>query len=67
MHELNAQFAGRFRLEVVDITSKANLKWLRLYRLDIPVVFLNGQFLCMHRLDAAQLQRRLVALEAERQ
>lgn len=65
MHELNAQFAGRFELDVVDIATKENLKWLRLYRLDIPVLFLNGQFLCMHRLNGDLLHRKLSECEAE--
>lgn len=37
------KFHGRFELEKIDITKKENLKFLRLYRLDIPVCFLNGQ------------------------
>lgn len=67
MHELNERFAGRFTLEVVDIATKENLKWLRLYRLDIPVLFLNGQFLCMHRLNGDLLHRKLSEWETEQQ
>lgn len=33
-------FEGRYKLEKVDITAKENLKYLRLYRLDIPVLHL---------------------------
>jgi hypothetical protein len=36
---------------------------LRLYRYDIPVLFLNGQFLCMHRLNVGLLGQRLKELE----
>lgn len=57
--ELYCNFEGEFELEKVDITEKGNLKFLRLYRNDIPVVFLNGQYLCMHRLDHGLLRRKL--------
>lgn len=57
-------FHGRFRLEKFDITKKENLKYLRLYRLDIPVCFLNGQFLCRNRLNVNLLERRLKELES---
>lgn len=40
-----------------------NLKYLKLYRYDIPVLHLNGEFLCMHRLDAAQLEEKLNEFE----
>uniref|UniRef100_A0A182U9K0 Uncharacterized protein n=1 Tax=Anopheles melas TaxID=34690 RepID=A0A182U9K0_9DIPT len=63
VEQLEAQFAGRYALEKVDITRKENVRFLRLYRYDIPVLFLNGQFLCMHRLNADLLQKRLVELE----
>lgn len=36
-----------------------------MYRNDIPVLFLNGKFLCMHRLDKNALDRRLKAIEEE--
>ncbi|XP_052862843.1 acetyl-CoA acetyltransferase, mitochondrial isoform X1 [Anopheles cruzii] len=61
--QLEAQFAGRYRLEKVDITRKENVKYLRLYRVDIPVLFLNGQYLCMHRLNTGLLEQRLQELE----
>ncbi|KAJ6647352.1 Acetyl-CoA acetyltransferase B, mitochondrial [Pseudolycoriella hygida] len=56
-------FEGRFRLEKVDITKKENLKYLRIYRMDIPVLHLNGQFLCMHRLNKHLLEQRLEEIE----
>lgn len=43
VEELEMKFHGRFELEKIDITKKENIKFLRLYRLDIPVCFLNGQ------------------------
>lgn len=52
-------FLNRVRLEKVDITRMENLKYLKLYRNDIPVLHFNGDFLCMHRLDATLLQAKL--------
>ncbi|XP_050079629.1 acetyl-CoA acetyltransferase B, mitochondrial [Anopheles maculipalpis] len=63
VEQLEAQFSGRYVLQKVDITSKENIRFLRLYRYDIPVLFLNGQYLCMHRLNADLLHRRLEELE----
>uniref|UniRef100_A0A8D8HZR5 Acetyl-CoA acetyltransferase B, mitochondrial n=3 Tax=Culex pipiens TaxID=7175 RepID=A0A8D8HZR5_CULPI len=63
VEELEAHYAGRYRLEKVDITRKENVRYLRLYRYDIPVLYLNGQFLCMHRLNRGLLERRLEELE----
>ena len=59
VEELEVKFNGRYKLEKIDITKKENLRFLRLYRLDIPVVFLNGQFLCMHKLNSNLLERKL--------
>lgn len=59
VEELEMNFHGSYQLEKVDITKKENLKYLQLYRLDIPVCFLNGQFLCMHRLNGDLLSKRL--------
>ncbi|XP_060525415.1 acetyl-CoA acetyltransferase, mitochondrial isoform X2 [Cylas formicarius] len=50
------------RVETVDISKKQNLRWLRLYRYEIPVVFLNGEFLCKHRLDKELFERKLSEL-----
>lgn len=61
--ELQNKFYGRYELEKIDITKKENIKFLRLYRHDIPVCFLNGQFLCMHRLNADLLNRTLMEIE----
>ncbi|XP_039754734.1 acetyl-CoA acetyltransferase, mitochondrial-like isoform X2 [Pararge aegeria] len=58
MEELEP-YKNKLIIEKVDITRPENLKWLRLYRLDIPVLFLNGKFLCMHRLNHGILQKRL--------
>lgn len=53
----------RFNLEKIDIKQKENLRYLRLYRYDIPVLHLNGQFLCMHRLNHELLEKRLKEIE----
>lgn len=63
--ELQNKFHGRYQLEKVDITKKENIKFLRLYRLDIPVCFLNGQFLCMHKLNDKLLNRKLREIEED--
>ena len=56
-------FKERFVMEKVDITKRENLRYLRLYRNDIPVLHLNGQFLCMHRLNAPLLINKLNDIE----
>lgn len=66
VEELNKTFHGRFQLTKVNITHKGNLKYLRLYRYDIPVLHLNGQFLCMHRLNSELLHTKLQAIENAR-
>lgn len=62
MEELEP-FKHRLTVQKVNITEKDNLRWLRLYRYDIPVLFLNGQFLCMHKLNKHLLDRRLRMFE----
>lgn len=62
VHELQP-FEHRFKLERVNILEKENIKYLRLYRYDIPVLMLNGQFLSMHRLDKELLVKRLKEME----
>lgn len=64
MEELEP-FKDRVKIEKVDITHKHNLRWLRLYRNDIPVLFLNGHFLCMHRLNKDILEKRLKTIKDE--
>lgn len=59
-------YRDRIVIQKVDITEKENLRWLRLYRLDIPVLFLNGQYLCMHKLDKHLLEKRLHLIENEK-
>ncbi|KAF9822855.1 hypothetical protein SFRURICE_016089 [Spodoptera frugiperda] len=65
MEELEP-YKNRIIIQKVDITEKENVRWLRLYRHDIPVLFLNGQFLCMHKLNKHLLEKRLQIIEEER-
>lgn len=58
-------FKHRLTLETVNILEKENVKFLRLYRYDIPVLMLNGQLLCMHRLNTDLLEQRLTEIEEE--
>ncbi|KAI4491221.1 hypothetical protein M0802_010317 [Mischocyttarus mexicanus] len=60
--ELRLRFADRYQLEEVDITALGNELFLKLYRYEIPVLFLEGQYLCKHRLDSNLLERRLKEL-----
>uniref|UniRef100_A0A1L8DZ47 Putative 3-oxoacyl coa thiolase n=2 Tax=Nyssomyia neivai TaxID=330878 RepID=A0A1L8DZ47_9DIPT len=59
-------FRERIQLELVDIAQKENVKFLRLYRYDIPVIFLNGHFVSEHRLNMQIFQRKLEEIEQER-
>uniref|UniRef100_A0A6P7G3F4 Glutaredoxin-like protein n=1 Tax=Diabrotica virgifera virgifera TaxID=50390 RepID=A0A6P7G3F4_DIAVI len=63
--ELNP-YMSRINFSTVDISKKENLRYLRLYRYEIPVVFLNGQYLCKHRLDKNLLDYRLQEIESRR-
>lgn len=52
-------YIEQFNFEKVDITKPENREYLKMYRYDIPVLHLNGEFLCMHRLDKNLLLDRL--------
>lgn len=58
-----APFMHRVRLKEVDIEVPDNVRFKELYCYEIPVLFLEGQYLCKNRLDVATLERRLRALE----
>lgn len=58
------EFEGRFYLKKIYITEKENFKYLQLYRMDIPVLFLNEEFLCMHKLNVNLLRRKLAEIES---
>ncbi|KAH8240940.1 hypothetical protein KR026_008391, partial [Drosophila bipectinata] len=59
---LETNFGGQYRLEKVYIDRKENVRYLRLFRHDIPVLFMNGQFLCMHRLNKEAMRESLKGL-----
>lgn len=50
-------------IEPVDIETDLDL--LQRYRLDIPVLALNGDEICRHRLDADALERALTRATAD--
>ncbi|XP_050584132.1 acetyl-CoA acetyltransferase, mitochondrial isoform X1 [Bombus affinis] len=58
-NELQLRFSGRYQLQEVDITTPGNERYLELYKYEIPVLFLERQFLCKHRLDSELLERKL--------
>ncbi|XP_063908734.1 acetyl-CoA acetyltransferase, mitochondrial isoform X1 [Zophobas morio] len=55
-------FSDRIHVETVNITQKENVRWLRMYRYEIPVLFLNGQYLCKHSLNVNLLEQKLKEL-----
>ncbi|XP_031369751.1 acetyl-CoA acetyltransferase, mitochondrial-like [Apis dorsata] len=57
--ELQLHFFGRYQLQEIDITASGNEQYLKLYKYEIPVLFLEGQFLCKHYLDSELLERKL--------
>lgn len=63
--QLHEEFPNEFELKKVFIDRKENVRYLRLFRYDIPVLFLNGQFLCMHKLNVKVLRDRLAALKVK--
>ncbi|KOX74160.1 Acetyl-CoA acetyltransferase, mitochondrial [Melipona quadrifasciata] len=58
-NELRLRFSGRYQLQEIDITAHGNERYLKLYKYEIPVLFLERQFLCKHRLDSELLERKL--------
>lgn len=56
-------YKHRFEFRRIDILKKENIRYLQLYRYDIPVLMLNGQFLCMHQLNRELLEKRLKEIE----
>ncbi|XP_067212315.1 acetyl-CoA acetyltransferase, mitochondrial isoform X2 [Linepithema humile] len=58
-NQLHLHFTGRYQLEEIDITAQGSERYFKLYQYDIPVLFLEGQYLCKHRLDVDLLEKRL--------
>lgn len=52
-------YLEKCKLELIHIDRSENLRWLRLYRYEIPVLFLNGEYLCKHKLNSDLLEMRL--------
>ncbi|MBL7993751.1 glutaredoxin family protein [bacterium] len=48
-----------FDLEIVEINIEENREYFEKYRYDIPVIRINGRKAFKHKLDAAQLKKRL--------
>lgn len=61
---IHSRFSGRYQIQEVDITAPGNERYFELYKYEIPVLFLEGQFLCKHRLDSKLLERRLKDMNA---
>ncbi|KAL0275407.1 UNVERIFIED_CONTAM: hypothetical protein PYX00_003261 [Menopon gallinae] len=59
-------FRDRFELIEVDIKAVENRRYNKMYRFDIPVLFLDGIFLCKHRVDLQHFERRLLLAEEAR-
>ncbi|XP_070776585.1 glutaredoxin-like protein C5orf63 homolog [Enoplosus armatus] len=57
--EVLEPFKHRFVLQQVDISLPENRDWLDMYRWDIPVFHLNGQFAMKHRMDVVLLDKLL--------
>ncbi|MEE9295289.1 MAG: glutaredoxin family protein [Phycisphaerae bacterium] len=53
-----------FEIERVDITEPQNTRWYALYCNDIPVVHLNGEEVCRHRVSERTLRRLLESANA---
>ncbi|XP_036384046.1 glutaredoxin-like protein C5orf63 homolog [Megalops cyprinoides] len=64
--EILEPYKHRFVLQEVDITLPENSVWYDRYKHDIPVFHLNGQFLMMHRVNTAVLEKRLARVEEEK-
>jgi hypothetical protein len=57
IEEIAPLLRGRARLEVLDIDSRAD--WQAAYGTRVPVVEIDGRFICEQRLDRAALHRVL--------
>jgi glutaredoxin len=64
-HAVLASAAARlgFELSAIDVTSVPEL--FERHRFDVPVVSLDGEVVCRHVVDLAELERRLSARNGE--
>ncbi|KAG8276178.1 Acetyl-CoA acetyltransferase, mitochondrial [Homalodisca vitripennis] len=58
-------YLSRLTVVSVDISQPQNAHLRALYRYEIPVLFLEGQYVCKHRLDRDALERLLYQLETQ--
>jgi len=61
-HEMTAVVApvlAELGLSLVERDVRDDPEWWRLYRLEIPILLLNGVELARHRITAAELRLRL--------
>ena len=55
-----AQLAGRLALPPIDaLDVDAHPQLLRRFGMDVPVLLLDGEVVCRHRLDVPELKRLL--------
>jgi hypothetical protein len=59
IEEIAPLLRGRARLEILNIDSRAD--WRETYDTRVPVVELDGRFICEYRLDRAALHKALSA------
>jgi hypothetical protein len=50
----------KIRLETIDISLEENHKWNELYKYDIPVVSIDGEFHAQHRVDEQKFRETMM-------
>ena len=63
IEEISPLLRGRARLEVCNIDSRAD--WQESYDKRVPVVEIDGLFICEYRLDRAALHKALSGTETD--
>ena len=63
IEEIAPLLRGRARLEVLNIDSRAD--WQESYGIRVPVVEIDGQFICEHGLDRAALHKALSGTDSD--
>lgn len=58
-------YSHRLQLQSVDITLPENNHMRKLYKYEIPVLFLEGRYVCKHHLDHRLLEKMLTEIEQE--
>ncbi len=62
IEEITPLLGGRARLEILNIDTRS--EWLEAYGTRVPVVEIDGRFICQHRLDRAALHSALSGTDA---